>query len=81
MPSNGMDQLYRKEETEMVCMTVFAPPMAMATTQFARVVRYEASASWQMERNTERTPLRMSWVVVTDDGGTRKVCMRWAPAV
>ncbi|MFZ0774574.1 MAG: hypothetical protein ACLP56_15460 [Candidatus Sulfotelmatobacter sp.] len=48
----------------MACMTLLAPPVAMATTQLARVIRYEVSAPWQ-EQNTECQPLRMSWVVVT----------------
>ena len=65
----------------MACITVFAPTMAMATTQLSRVVRYEASASWQMEENSGRAPLRMSWVVVTEESGNRKLSIQWAPTV
>ena len=64
----------------MACMTVFAP-MAMATTQLAHVVRYEDSTSWQTEWSSESAPLRMNWVVVTDENGNRKLSMQWAPAV
>ena len=48
----------------MACMTLIAP-MAMATTQLARVVRYEEASILENPR-LERTPLRMSWVVATD---------------
>lgn len=65
----------------MACMTVFAPTMAMATTQLARVVRYEEFASWQMKGDSERASLRMNWVVVTDENGNRKLSIQWAPAV
>ena len=60
----------------MACMTLIAP-MAMATTQLARVVRYEETSVSQ-ETRVERTPLRMSWVVATDGNGKRTLCMRWA---
>jgi hypothetical protein len=61
----------------MACITFLAQPMAMATTQFARVIRYEASAPWQ-EQNTRRQPLRMNWVVVTGKNGNRVLRMQWA---
>jgi hypothetical protein len=52
----------------------------MATTQLARVIRYEVSAPWQTEPTTERQPLRMNWVVVTDKNGTRRLRMQWTPS-
>ncbi len=52
--------------------------MAMATTQFARVIRYEVSAPWQPEQNMEQQPLRMNWVVVTGSNGRRELHMQWA---
>jgi hypothetical protein len=46
-----------------------------ATTQLARVIRYEVSAPRQ-EQNTGHTP-RMNWVVVTDRDGNRVLRMQW----
>lgn len=60
----------------MTCMTFLAPPMAMATTPLARVIRYEVSAPWQ-EQRTERQRLRMNWVVVTGRSGNREIRMQW----
>jgi hypothetical protein len=51
----------------------------MATTQFTRAVQYEVAPPWQ-EQNTERQPLRMNWVVVTDKNGSRSLRMRWTAA-
>jgi hypothetical protein len=61
----------------MACMTMFAPTMAMATTQLTRAIGYEET--WRMEVNSERSSLRMNWVVVTDENGNRKLTMQWAP--
>jgi hypothetical protein len=60
----------------MACMTLLAQPMAMATTQLPRIIRYELSAPWQ-EQKTERQPLRMNWVVVTGKNGSRVLRMQW----
>jgi hypothetical protein len=60
----------------MACITTIAP-MAMATTQLARVVRYEETLVSQ-ETRVERTPLRMSWVVATDGNGKRTLRICWA---
>ena len=59
----------------MSCMTLFAQPMAMATTELARVIHYEDAM--QLEGNLERNSLRMSWVVVTDGDGRPKLQMLW----
>jgi hypothetical protein len=47
----------------------------MATTQLARVIRYEGPALRQ-EQKTGLT-LRMNWVVVTGKEGNRVFRMRW----
>jgi len=60
----------------MACLTLLAQPMAMATTQLARVIRYEVSVPW-LEQNTGRQPLRMNWVVVTGKSGSRRLRMQW----
>ena len=64
----------------MACVTAFAKPMAMPTTQLTGVIQYEDAASWQLESNAERKPLRMSWVVVTDNHGRRQLRMQWGLA-
>jgi hypothetical protein len=46
----------------MASMTLLTQPVAMATTQLARVIRYEVSAPWQ-EHASGRQPLRLNWVV------------------
>jgi hypothetical protein len=50
--------------------------MAMATTQLVRVHHGDAPL-WQVEREAEHKPLRMSWVVVTDENGKRQLRMHW----
>ena len=61
----------------MACMTALPQTMAMPTTQLTRVVQFEDAASWQLEGNTEREPLRMRWIVVTDNDGKRQLRMHW----
>jgi hypothetical protein len=63
----------------MACMTLLAAPVAMATTQLARVSGYEVSAPWLGE-NTDRQSLRMNWVVVTGKNDRRVLRMQWATA-
>ncbi len=60
----------------MPCMTLLEQPMAMATTQFARVIPFEVSAPW-LEQNAGRQPLRMNWVVVTGNKSSRGLRMQW----
>jgi len=64
----------------MACITLFAQPMAMATTQLARAIHYEESSISQSVSNVERKSLSMSWVVVTDKNGNRKLQIQWAPS-
>ena len=61
----------------MACMTLFAQPLAMATTQLARVVHYEDSPNLPIESKTEHSPLHMSWVVVTDGEGKSQLRVCW----
>jgi len=61
----------------MTCMTLFAQPMAVATTQLVSAIQHEQNFSWHVDPETEHTPLRMSWVVVTDERGHRHLRMRW----
>jgi len=60
----------------MNCMTLFLQPIAMATTQLVRV-HHEDAPLWQVEPEAEQKPLRMSWVVVTDERGQRQLRMHW----
>ena len=62
----------------MACITFIAPLMAMATTQLARETHYQDALVCQVEGNLERNSLRMSWVVVTDENGNRRLRMQWA---
>ena len=62
----------------MACITFIAPVMAMATTQLARETHYQDAPIWQAEGNLEHNSLRMSWVVVTDENGNRRLGMQWA---
>ncbi len=64
----------------MACITLFAQPMAMATTQLARVIQQESESTWQTNATVEPKSLSMSWVVVTDSNGGRKLRMQWAPS-
>ena len=61
----------------MACITLFAQPMAMATTQFTSAIRCEAADLWQFDSRTANIPLRMNWVVVTDSDGGRQLRMQW----
>ena len=61
----------------MSCMTLFAQPIAMATMQLASAIHYENATLRQVEPKAEHKPLRMSWVVVTDENGKRQLRMRW----
>lgn len=64
----------------MSCMTAFAAPVTMATTQLVRVIHYEEALAWQVEGKVEHLALSMSWVVVTDSNGNRKLQIQWAPS-
>ena len=61
----------------MACITLFVQPVAMATTELARAIRYENAWTGQAESYGESNSLRMSWVVVIDSAGKRKLQMEW----
>jgi hypothetical protein len=60
----------------MACMTLFAP-MAMVTTELARVIHDQDTWLCEPELSVERNPLRMSWVVTGDEQGCRRLKMTW----
>jgi hypothetical protein len=51
--------------------------MTMATTELARVIHDEDVPFLKSELGAERNPLRMSWVVTTDEQGSRRLKMTW----
>jgi len=63
----------------MACITLVAP-MAMATTELTRAIHCEHAWTWQFQENVERKSLSMSWVVVTDGNGNRKLQVHWTPS-
>lgn len=64
----------------MACITLFAQPMAMATTQLARAIHNKYVSASQLESDVERKSLSMSWVVVSDINGNRKLQIQWGPS-
>ena len=66
----------------MTCMIAFAQPMAMATTQLARVVQYpliqDEDAGFRQLENLGEGKTRMSWVVVTGQDGKRGLRILWS---
>ena len=61
----------------MTCITLFVQPLAMATTQLVSMVQHEDSFSCHVEPKREHKPVRMNWVVVTDESGKRQLRMHW----
>jgi len=60
----------------MCCITFVAQQATMATTQLTRAGGYEIG--WpRQNQETEFRPLRMSWVVVTDENGSCPLRMCW----
>lgn len=66
----------------MACITLFAQPLAMATTttQLKHMVHDEVASIMQLERILERKPLSMSWVVVIGSNGSRQLQIQWTPS-
>jgi hypothetical protein len=63
----------------MSCMTLFLHPAAMATTQLVECARYNVPTAEPVVQMAERKQaLRMSWVVVTGNGGKRQLRMQWS---
>jgi hypothetical protein len=64
-----------------MCTTIMnALETTMATTQVMPEVSYEVRSPWLPEKKAEYKPLRMNWVVVTGEDGTRQLRMRWDAA-
>lgn len=61
----------------MNSITLFLQPIAMATTQLVSAVLDEEKFSWSVDPKANHKPLRMSWVVVTDECGRRQLRMHW----
>jgi hypothetical protein len=61
----------------MSCITLSAHNTTMATTQVTRAA--SRSFCWPRleEQKAERTPVRMNWVVVTDENGNRQLRSVW----
>lgn len=64
----------------MACISAFAPTVAMATTRLARAVHYADTLARPPEVKVDHRALSMSWVVVTDSKGNRKLQIRWTPS-
>jgi hypothetical protein len=63
----------------MACITLVAP-LAMTTTELTRAIHYELAWTGQSRIHVESNSLRLSWVVVTDCDGNRRLQMQWTPA-
>jgi hypothetical protein len=61
----------------MSCITALLSPAAVATRQLAQAKCYEIAVSWPMEETVNRKCLSLSWVVVTDKSGKRRMEARW----
>jgi hypothetical protein len=62
----------------MGCITLIAPTITMATTQFMPEVRREPCC-WLASGRDLHAP-RMNWVVVTDENQNRRMQMLWVPS-
>lgn len=62
----------------MASITMFAPPMTMATTQLTREAARAVVARVRFEGSRAADAPRMNWVVVTDKNGRRRLRMNWA---
>ena len=60
----------------MCCITLTALAATMPTTEFKPAVNRKLRNSW-LPKNVERAPVRMNWVVVTDENGNRRPRMHW----
>jgi len=61
----------------MCCTTLNIQEATMATTQLTRAACHEVCRPWQEEEKAEQRPLRMNWVVATDESGNRQLRMLW----
>jgi hypothetical protein len=58
----------------------FAPSPAMTTTELERAPRSPRALFTGRPAAMRRNSLRLSWVVVTGQNGSRKLQMCWVPA-
>ena len=65
-----------RREMTMCCTTLIALGTPMATTQVMRA-RYDILWPQTDKRKTPFQPVRMNWVVVTDENGNRRLKMDW----
>ena len=61
----------------MSCMTLTAQDITMTTTQFTRDVCYESCMAVEERFVSQHQPLRMNWVVVTDENRNRRLQIDW----
>jgi len=61
----------------MCCATLIAQETMMATTELMRSACYDICWPLQDHQKTHYRPLRMNWVVVTDENGNRRLQMGW----
>lgn len=61
----------------MSCMVLAAPEITMATTLFMRAACYENCSPLVEQFPVQHQPLRMNWVVVTDENGNRRLQVDW----
>jgi hypothetical protein len=67
----------QRPASKLCCTTLMIHRVAMATTQVARTTCHEFSWERQEEQTAEFRPVRMNWVVVTDENGLRHLRIRW----
>ncbi len=64
----------------MACITLLAPALTMATTQFTRALPYPQALPRERDGKMDHTALRMNWIVATDDNGSRRLRVHWKSA-
>ena len=60
----------------MSCMVLTTPEIKMATKQFLRSACYE-NCSPSEQFHIQHKPLRMNWIVATDENGNRRLQIDW----
>ena len=60
-----------------MCCTTLTALQTMATTQLMRAACVDVCWPENHEQKTALQPLRLNWVVVTDDNGQRQLKMSW----
>ncbi|HYA24855.1 MAG TPA: hypothetical protein VEF05_11885 [Terriglobales bacterium] len=61
----------------MGCMTLTAQHITTTTTQFTRAVCSQTGRPVEERFVPQCRPLRVNWVVVTDENGKRRLQMGW----